>query len=147
LLQITSATLVLVVGIAIYAMARHRIKYAELREDWELEIPYGAHRFSYRELLHATRGFSSKQLLGAGGFGEVYKGVLRDTGMDVAVKKVSHQSKQGTKEFVAEIASLGRLRHRNLVQLLGLLPAQRRASPSLRLHGKWQPRQVPVSTR
>ncbi|KAF3454657.1 hypothetical protein FNV43_RR05105 [Rhamnella rubrinervis] len=37
----------------------------------------------------------------------------------IAVKKVSHDSKQGMKEFVAEIASMGRLRHRNLVQLLG----------------------------
>ncbi|CAL5018108.1 unnamed protein product [Urochloa decumbens] len=116
-LPISSAALVLVVGIAIYALVRHRVKYAELRDDWE--IPFGAHRFSYRDLFHATRGFSDKQLLGAGGFGRVYKGVLHKADMDLAVKRVPHESKQGTKEFISEIASLGRLRHRNIVQLLG----------------------------
>ncbi|CAL5062789.1 unnamed protein product [Urochloa decumbens] len=93
-------------------------KYAELREDWEM--PFGPHRFSYKDLFHATRGFGDEQLLGAGGFGSVYRGLLRKTGMEVAVKKVSsNESKQGTRAFVAEVASLGRLRHRNLVQLLG----------------------------
>ncbi|KAJ6904380.1 hypothetical protein NC652_022394 [Populus alba x Populus x berolinensis] len=50
---------------------------------------------------------------------KVYRGVLPSSNMQVAIKKVSHDSKQGTKQFVAEIASMGRLRHRNLVQLLG----------------------------
>lgn len=49
----------------------------------------------------------------------VYKGVLPTSGVQVAVKKVSHGSKQGMKEFIAEIVSIGRIRHRNLVQLLG----------------------------
>jgi serine/threonine protein kinase len=39
--------------------------------------------------------------------------------MEVAVKRVSHESRQGMKEFIAEVASMRRLRHRNLVQLLG----------------------------
>ncbi|XP_062190656.1 L-type lectin-domain containing receptor kinase SIT2-like [Phragmites australis] len=116
-LPIASATLMFAVGIAIYTLVRQRIKYAELREDWE--IAFGPHRFSYKELFHATKGFSDKQLLGAGGFGSVYKGVFRRSNMEVAVKKVSHESKQGMKEFIAEVASMGRLRHRNLVQLLG----------------------------
>ncbi|PUZ72619.1 hypothetical protein GQ55_2G409400 [Panicum hallii var. hallii] len=118
-LPIASATLVFAVGIAIYVLVRRRIKYAELREDWE--IAFGRHRFSYKDLFHATKGFSDKQLLGAGGFGSVYKGVLRksNTETEVAVKKVSHESKQGMKEFITEVASMGRLRHRNLVQLIG----------------------------
>ncbi|CAN6199555.1 unnamed protein product [Urochloa humidicola] len=116
-LPIASATLVLAAGVAIYALVRRRIKYAEVREDWE--TAFGPHRFSYKDLFHATRGFGHKQLLGAGGFGSVYKGVLRKSNTEVAVKKVSHESKQGVKEFVAEVASMGRLRHRNLVQLLG----------------------------
>lgn len=41
------------------------------------------------------------------------------TNVEIAVKKISHESSQGMKEFVAEIVSMGRLRHRNLVQLLG----------------------------
>ncbi|KAK9727203.1 hypothetical protein RND81_05G265200 [Saponaria officinalis] len=54
-----------------------------------------------------------------GGFGKVYKGVLGSTGVLVAVKRVSHDSRQGMKEFVAEVGSMRRLTHRNLVQLLG----------------------------
>ncbi|XP_010910581.3 L-type lectin-domain containing receptor kinase IV.2, partial [Elaeis guineensis] len=54
-----------------------------------------------------------------GGFGQVYKGVLPTSATEVAVKKISHESRQGMREFVAEIVSMGRLRHRNLVQLLG----------------------------
>jgi serine/threonine protein kinase len=58
-------------------------------------------------------------LLGIGGFGRVYRGVLPKSRLDVAVKRVSHESRQGIKEFVSEVVSIGRLRHRNLVQLLG----------------------------
>ncbi|KAJ8642390.1 hypothetical protein MRB53_019084 [Persea americana] len=64
-------------------------------------------------------GFSETELLGVGGFGKVYRGVLPASNLQVAVKRVSHESKQGMREFIAEIASIGKLRHRNLVQLLG----------------------------
>uniref|UniRef100_A0A0E0LMJ5 Protein kinase domain-containing protein n=1 Tax=Oryza punctata TaxID=4537 RepID=A0A0E0LMJ5_ORYPU len=47
------------------------------------------------------------------------RGVLHKSKMEIAVKKFSHESRQGMKEFIAEVASIGRLRHRNLVQLLG----------------------------
>ncbi|KAK4606585.1 hypothetical protein RGQ29_000710 [Quercus rubra] len=106
--------LILVTG-AIFILRRK--KYAEILEDWENK--YGPHRFSYKNLYKATKGFSNKELLGEGGFGKVYKGTLRSSNIQIAVKKVSHNSKQGMKEFVAEIISMGRLRHRNLVQLLG----------------------------
>ncbi|MBA0874452.1 hypothetical protein Goshw_016941 [Gossypium schwendimanii] len=92
-------------------------RYEEIREDWEHE--YGPHRFSYKDLYNATKGFKERELLGIGGFGEVYKGVLPSSNEQVAIKRVSHSSKQGMKEFIAEIATMGRLRHRNLVQLLG----------------------------
>ncbi|KAG5534298.1 hypothetical protein RHGRI_022431 [Rhododendron griersonianum] len=121
-LRITvSVTIVLVVGLTItiagilYVLRRK--KYEEIREDWERE--YGPHRFSYKDLYKATRGFIDKELLGVGGFGKVYRGVLPSSKEQVAIKKVSQDSKQGMKEFVAEIASMGRLRHKNLVQLLG----------------------------
>ncbi|KAB2046645.1 hypothetical protein ES319_D01G250000v1 [Gossypium barbadense] len=94
-----------------------KIKNADVIEDWELEI--GPQRYDYHELKRATNGFSDKALLGHGGFGKVYKGKLKDSKTQVAVKRVSHESKQGLREFVSEIASIGRLRHRNLVQLLG----------------------------
>jgi hypothetical protein len=117
-LPLASAALVLAVGIGIYVSVQRRLKYSELREDWE--EAFGPHRFSYKELFHATKGFSDKNLIGAGGFGSVYRGKLRKpANMEVAVKRVSHESRQGMKEFVAEVASIGRLRHRNLVPLLG----------------------------
>ncbi|TMX00623.1 hypothetical protein EJD97_000441, partial [Solanum chilense] len=94
-----------------------RIKNADVIEPWEVEI--GPHRYSYRELKKGTRGFKESELLGRGGFGKVYKGVLRNSKGEIAVKRISHESKQGLREFVSEIASIGRLRHRNLVQLLG----------------------------
>ncbi|TYH97221.1 hypothetical protein ES332_A12G229600v1 [Gossypium tomentosum] len=85
-------------------------------EDWELE--YWPHRFSYDELKQATNGFSNENLLGAGGFGRVFKATLPNT-TEVAVKSVNHDSKQGLREFMAEIESMGRLQHKNLVQMRG----------------------------
>ncbi|KAH9686261.1 L-type lectin-domain containing receptor kinase SIT2 [Citrus sinensis] len=89
----------------------------DILEDWEVE--YGARRFRYSELYSATKGFREKNLVGSGGFGKVYRGVIPSTGLEVAIKRVAHNSRQGMKEFVAEITSMGRLRHRNLVQLHG----------------------------
>ncbi|GFZ13263.1 concanavalin A-like lectin protein kinase family protein [Actinidia rufa] len=94
-----------------------RKKYEEIREDWEQE--YSPRRFSYKDLYKATKGFKDKGLLGTGGSGKVYKGVLPSSEEQVAVKKLSHDSNQGMKEFVAEISSMGRIGHRNLVKLLG----------------------------
>jgi serine/threonine protein kinase len=117
ILPIVTATLILSIGTLSILVVRRRMKYAEVREDWEGE--FGPHRFSYKDLYHATRGFKNKHLLGEGGFGKVYKGVLPLSNVEVAVKRMSHESRQGMKEFVTEVVSIGRLRHRNLVQLLG----------------------------
>ncbi|XP_039821728.1 L-type lectin-domain containing receptor kinase SIT2-like [Panicum virgatum] len=118
-LPIATAAFVLALLIGVFLFVRRRVRYAEVREDWEVE--FGPHRFSYKELYHATKGFKNKQLLGTGGFGRVYKGVLpkSKSNLEIAVKRVSHDSKQGMKEFIAEVVSIGHLRHRNLVQLLG----------------------------
>ncbi|CAA0410824.1 putative L-type lectin-domain containing receptor kinase II.1 RLK-Pelle-L-LEC family [Arabidopsis thaliana] len=91
-------------------------KYAEVLEQWEKE--YSPQRYSFRILYKATKGFRENQLLGAGGFGKVYKGIL-PSGTQIAVKRVYHDAEQGMKQYVAEIASMGRLRHKNLVHLLG----------------------------
>ncbi|XP_004305188.1 PREDICTED: L-type lectin-domain containing receptor kinase S.4-like [Fragaria vesca subsp. vesca] len=105
-----------VISITIYVFVK-KLKNAEPVESWELEL--GPHRYSYEELRKATKGFRGKELLGEGGFGQVFKGTLPNSKTLVAVKRISNDSKQGLREFVAEIASIGRLRHRNLVQLLG----------------------------
>jgi hypothetical protein len=119
LVIITSLIAVALVLITVTGAAYilRRKKYEEIREDWEEE--YGPHRFSYKNLHKATKGFKDTELLGEGGFGKVYRGILPSSNVQIAVKRVSHNSKQGMKEFVAEIVSMGRLRHRNLVQLLG----------------------------
>jgi hypothetical protein len=89
------------------------------REDEELDSKYGPPSFTYKELVTATDGFSDRMLLGKKGFGRVYKGTLLNSAQCVAIKRVSPESKQGKRKFMAEIAILGRVRHRNLVQLLG----------------------------
>ncbi|CAM6082972.1 unnamed protein product [Calypogeia fissa] len=76
-------------------------------------------RFTYKQLSVATNGFSEKSKLGEGGSSSVYRGVIASTGTLVAVKRVAKNSKQGEKEFLAEINVVSRLRHRNLVKLLG----------------------------
>ncbi|KAB1225888.1 L-type lectin-domain containing receptor kinase V.5 [Morella rubra] len=114
IISLIAAAVMLVTLIGAAYIIRRK-KYEEIREDWEME--YGPHRFSYKNLYKATKGFKDEQLLGAGGFGKVYRGVISSSNLQIAVKKVSHDSKQGMKEFVAEIISLGRLRHRNLVVL------------------------------
>ncbi|EPS73694.1 hypothetical protein M569_01059, partial [Genlisea aurea] len=113
---ICAVTLLLVVLGLAYSI-NQRVKYSEVIEGWELD--YISHRFKYRDLYKATKGFKDRGLLGTGGFGKVYRGVMPGTKVEVAVKRVSHDSRQGTREFVAEIVSIGRLRHRNLVALLG----------------------------
>ncbi|XP_019196537.1 PREDICTED: lectin-domain containing receptor kinase VI.3-like [Ipomoea nil] len=93
-----------------------RVRHFEALEDWELDCP---HRFRYKDLYTATRGFRDNELIGVGGFGTVYKGVIPTNGVQIAVKKINKNSLQGVREFVAEIESLGRLRHKNLVNLQG----------------------------
>jgi len=95
---------------------RRHFRYKEVHEDWEVE--YGPYRFAYKDLYNATKGFSAKNLIGVGGFGMVYKGVLPTSKLEVAVKRVSYNSMQGTKQFVAEV-SMWHLQHNNIVKLFG----------------------------
>ncbi|CAI0549711.1 unnamed protein product [Linum tenue] len=88
----------------------------EEMEDWETE--YWPHRIDYRVIYEATDGFNEENVIGCGGNGKVYKGKL-DGGTEVAVKKISLQNQYGLREFLAELSSLGRLKHRNLVSIRG----------------------------
>ena len=113
-----SATTVplLMIVVCIYLCCLQRFKYKDVVEDWELQC---SHRFPYKDLFIATKGFKDSEILGSGGFGCVYRGVLPATIEEVAVKKISHNSRQGIREFMMEIASLGRMRHKHLVHLRG----------------------------
>nr|XP_051184510.1 L-type lectin-domain containing receptor kinase IX.1-like [Lolium perenne] len=96
-----------------------RLFRGELVED-ELDQGAGApRRFYYDELTVATDNYSDDRALGKGGFGSVYRGFLSDMNREVAIKRVSETSRQGWKEFVSEVSIISRLRHRNLVQLIG----------------------------
>ncbi|XP_020226636.1 proline-rich receptor-like protein kinase PERK15 [Cajanus cajan] len=74
--------------------------------------------FTYNELTMATDGFSKSNLLGQGGFGYVHKGVLPN-GKIVAVKQLKSESRQGEREFHAEVEVISRVHHRHLVSLVG----------------------------
>lgn len=75
-------------------------------------------KLTFAQLIEATNGFSQESLIGVGGFGEVYKAELQD-GSTVAIKKLLQSSYQGDREFVAEMETLGKIKHKNLVPLLG----------------------------
>ncbi|KAF9590016.1 hypothetical protein IFM89_030166 [Coptis chinensis] len=94
----------------------------EPMEEWELE--YWPHRITYQEVYKATKGFSDENVIAVGGNGKVYKGVLVG-GVEVAVKCISHETEQGMREFLAEVSSLGRLKHRNLVGFRGWCKRER----------------------
>ncbi|XP_050222932.1 leucine-rich repeat receptor protein kinase EMS1 [Mercurialis annua] len=70
------------------------------------------------DILEATNNFCKTNIIGDGGFGTVYKATLPD-GKTVAVKKLSEAKTQGNREFVAEMETLGKVKHQNLVPLLG----------------------------
>jgi Protein tyrosine and serine/threonine kinase len=83
-----------------------------------LPRPTSTRFISYEELKEATDNFNPSCMLGEGGFGRVFKGVLND-GTAVAIKKLTNGGHQGDKEFLVEVEMLSRLHHRNLVKLIG----------------------------
>ncbi|KAL3503317.1 hypothetical protein ACH5RR_037766 [Cinchona calisaya] len=120
----------LLLGFSLILVLRRRKKaFPKLRKDGipgdildevhidhkkDLELPI----FELSIIIEATNNFSINNKLGQGGFGPVYKGVLRE-GQEVAVKRLSENSMQGLDEFKTEVICIAKLQHRNLVKLLG----------------------------
>ncbi|KAM3195081.1 hypothetical protein ACQJBY_071254 [Aegilops geniculata] len=78
----------------------------------------GVKDLTFEELSNCTSNFSDSALIGQGGYGKVYRGVLAD-GTGAAIKRTQQGSLQGSEEFFTEIELLSRLHHRNLVSLVG----------------------------
>ncbi|XP_016512497.1 putative L-type lectin-domain containing receptor kinase S.5 [Nicotiana tabacum] len=113
----------LAVAVSLLIAARKdRKERLQRKEDIEMLTRTAANApqvFTYRRLSKATKNFSKDNLLGTGGFGSVYKGVFSDPPTTIAVKRINATSNQGEKEYLAEICTIGRVRHKNLVQLQG----------------------------
>ncbi|KAF9587893.1 hypothetical protein IFM89_006147 [Coptis chinensis] len=82
-------------------------------------LPGTPREFKFNDLKNATNNFDEKLKLGQGGFGVVFKGIIHKENIEVAVKKFSRESMKGKDDFLAELTIINRLRHKNLVQLLG----------------------------
>ncbi|XP_068635382.1 probable receptor-like protein kinase At5g24010 [Aristolochia californica] len=80
-------------------------------------------KISFGDIQSATNNFDGSLLIGTGGFGNVYKGVLKD-GTKIAVKRGTRGSRQGLSEFMTEITVLSKIRHRHLVSLIGYCEEQ-----------------------
>ncbi|KAJ6948014.1 hypothetical protein NC651_002386 [Populus alba x Populus x berolinensis] len=76
------------------------------------------YRIPFVAVQEATNSFDESWVIGIGGFGKVYRGVLND-GTKVAVKRGNPRSQQGLAEFQTEIEMLSQFRHRHLVSLIG----------------------------
>ncbi|KDP38979.1 hypothetical protein JCGZ_00736 [Jatropha curcas] len=100
---------------------KHRIKTGMVERNAndntdteDLELPL----FDFATIASATNDFSINNKLGEGGFGPVFRGMLKD-GQEIAVKRLSKDSNQGLNEFKNEVIHIAKLQHRNLVKLLG----------------------------
>lgn len=121
--------IILVLGLLfLLCQGRHRRNKGEVFVDVSGEddrkIAFGQlKRFSWRELQLATDSFSEKNVLGQGGFGKVYKGVLADN-TKVAVKRLTdYHSPGGEQAFLREVEMISVAVHRNLLRLIGFCVA------------------------
>ncbi|XP_027114339.2 G-type lectin S-receptor-like serine/threonine-protein kinase At4g27290 [Coffea arabica] len=93
---------------------RRKKKRGMKKSNDDIELPL----YQLEAVTLATKSFSFSNIIGEGGFGPVYKGRL-ETGVEIAVKRLSQTSRQGLGEFKNEVILISKLQHRNLVRLLG----------------------------
>ncbi|KZV46854.1 receptor-like protein kinase FERONIA [Dorcoceras hygrometricum] len=115
-----SVTIVTVVNIVVYIL--QQLWDDNLKKE-EKELSARARRlcrrFSLAEIEAATQKFNHTFVIGKGGFGKVYKGIIDNGHETVAIKRLKYSSNQGEREFWTEIETLSELRHVNLVSLIG----------------------------
>lgn len=116
-LSIICATVFVLFVICWLKYCRWRLPFASADQDLEIELGHLKH-FSFHELQSATDNFNSKNILGQGGFGVVYKGCLRN-GALVAVKRLKDPDITGEVQFQTEVELIGLAVHRNLLRLYG----------------------------
>ncbi|KAL2234929.1 UNVERIFIED_CONTAM: Protein NSP-INTERACTING KINASE 2 [Sesamum indicum] len=121
----------LILGFGFLLWWRHKHNqqiFFDVNEQHHEEVCLGnLRRFQFRELQIATHNFSSKNILGKGGFGNVYKGYLHD-GTVVAVKRLKDGSNIGGEiQFQTEVEMISLAVHRNLLRLYGfcITPTER----------------------
>ncbi|XP_022989344.1 probable L-type lectin-domain containing receptor kinase S.5 [Cucurbita maxima] len=128
-------TIVILIGVWLFVsyMKRRRVSRDEESnvQGTLKRLPGMPREFKYKELRKATHNFHESMVLGNGGFGVVYKGILEEKDKDftassssvarleVAVKKFSRDSIKSKGDFLDELTIIHRLRHRNLVRLEG----------------------------
>ncbi|KAL8106016.1 hypothetical protein AgCh_029719 [Apium graveolens] len=113
--------LTVIFGFLLWRMQRHNKQiFYEINEQCRQEVSLGnLRRFQFRELQVATHNFSSKNIIGKGGFGIVYKGHLQD-GTIVAVKRLKDGNAVGGEtQFQTEVEMISLAVHRNLLRLQG----------------------------
>ncbi|KAM3252891.1 protein NSP-INTERACTING KINASE 1 [Capsicum annuum] len=118
----------LVLGIGLFLWSRHRHNqqaFFDVKDRHHEEVSLGnLRRFQFKDLQIATNNFSSKNILGKGGFGNVYKGHLPD-GTPVAVKRLNDGNAiGGEKQFQTEVEMISLAVHRNLLRLYGFCMTQ-----------------------
>ncbi|RYR37381.1 hypothetical protein Ahy_A09g042275 isoform E [Arachis hypogaea] len=121
LIVVPIAIVALLFTLCCYILRRRQKKNSKtiLRENFGREsATLEGLQFDFSIIEAATNNFSHQNMIGKGGFGEVYKGTLPD-GRHVAIKRLSTSSKQGVVEFKNEILLIAKLQHRNLVSFMG----------------------------
>lgn len=153
---VTIAALASAVGMYVYLrkMSRRKKEEDPLGNKWAKSIKGAKHiklsmfeksvsKMSLKDLMKATGDFSKENIIGSGRTGTVYKAVLED-GTSLMVKRLQ-DTQHSEKEFVSEMATLGKIKHRNLVPLLGFCLTKKerllvyKHSPNGSLHDKLHP--------
>ncbi|CAL5183611.1 unnamed protein product [Lathyrus oleraceus] len=120
ILIICSSSIIVVLGILVVAcmiLRMHKRTKTGNPIQKDLSTLGAPRRISYYELVQATNGFNESNLLGKGGFGSVYQGML-SSGKMVAIKVLDLNSEATSRSFDAECNAMRNLRHRNLVQVI-----------------------------